>query len=157
MSVTDSGDPMVYKSGLYTFKDSSEGNPFHFWIQSRRQAETGGSTRKLSDVIFNRFSIDLDMSHHEFSITSQRIELRNSWSELPSGLPLSFSEFCLPRNPHVNPNHTQRLTSDFKSRTWITESLHKSIHFSESQSANPYSDDFGLSEVTQEKWMLLYD
>ena len=51
----------------------------------RRQADP---TRKLSDVIFSRFSIDLDMSHHQISITSQRIEPRNSWSELPSGLPL---------------------------------------------------------------------
>ena len=54
----------------------------------RRQADP---TRKLGDVIFNRFSIDLDMSHHEVSITSQRIEVRNSWFELPSGLPLTVS------------------------------------------------------------------
>ena len=45
----------------------------------------------------------------------------------------------------------QKLTSDLDSITSVTKSLHKSIHFSESQSANPYSDDFGLSEVTQEK------
>ena len=54
----------------------------------RRQADP---TRKLSDVIFDRFSIDLDMSHHQISITSQRIEPRNSWSGLPSGLPLNLS------------------------------------------------------------------
>ena len=28
------------------------------------------------------------MSQHEISITSQKIEVRNSWSEFPSGLPL---------------------------------------------------------------------
>ena len=53
----------------------------------RRQADP---TRKLGDVIFNRFSIDLDMNHHEISITSQRTELWNSGSELPSGLPLNW-------------------------------------------------------------------
>ena len=57
----------------------------------RRQADP---TRKLGDVIFNRFSIDLDMSHHEVSITSQRIEVRNSWFELPSGLPLNCTINC---------------------------------------------------------------
>ena len=66
----------------------------------RRQADP---TRKLGDVIFKRFSIDLDMSHHEISITSQRIEPRNFWSELPSGLPLNLAtqEFSESRNTKV--------------------------------------------------------
>merc|ERR1711990_550305 len=59
---------------------------FEFNLGDRRRR--ADPTRKLGDVIFNRFSIDLDMSHHEVSITSQRIEVRNSWFELPSGLPL---------------------------------------------------------------------
>ena len=61
---------------------------FKFYLGDRRRR--ADPTRKLGDVIFNRFSIDLDMSHHEISITSQRIELRNSWSELPSELPLTY-------------------------------------------------------------------
>ena len=61
---------------------------FEFNLGDRRRR--ADPTRKLGDVIFNRFSIDLDMSHYEISITSQRIEFRNSGSELPSGLPLSY-------------------------------------------------------------------
>ena len=61
---------------------------FEFNLEERRILHS--PTRKLNDVIFNRFWVDLDMSHHEISITTQRIELRNSGSELPSGLLLNF-------------------------------------------------------------------
>ena len=65
---------------------------FEFDLGERRIRHS--PTRKLNDVIFNRFWVDLDMSHHEISITSQRIELPNFGSELPSGLPLTWSEKC---------------------------------------------------------------
>ena len=48
----------------------------------------------MDDVIFKRFRVDLDMSHHEISITSQRIELQKFESELSYGLPLKI-EICL--------------------------------------------------------------
>ena len=60
---------------------------FEFNLGERRIRHS--PTRKLNDVIFNQFWVDLDMSHPEISITSQRIELQNSGSELPSGLPLN--------------------------------------------------------------------
>ena len=72
---------------------------FTFEFNLRDRLIRHSPTPKLGDVIFNGFSIDLDMSHHDISLTSQRIELRNSWSELPSGLSLRFHATPPPPTP----------------------------------------------------------
>ena len=71
-----------------TLRVVQRGIHFTFEINLGGRRIRHGPTRKLNDVIFNQFWVDLDVSHPEISITSQRIELRNSGFDLPSGLPL---------------------------------------------------------------------
>ena len=105
---------------------------FSFEINVGERRIRHGPTRKLNDVIFNQFWVDLDVSLPEISTSSQRIELRNFGSELPSGLPLniqwcyrqgSTSQYLCPKSPRnltfstdtirfscLKPRGTRRLT-----------------------------------------------
>ena len=62
---------------------------FSFEINLGERRIRHSPTRKLNDVIFNQFSVDLYMYHSEISIKSHRIDFRKSGSELPSGLSLT--------------------------------------------------------------------
>ena len=76
------------------------------------------------------------MNHHEISITSQRIELRNSWSELPSELPLK-GKACMKLKHYISDWALKlheisrtRLVFSFKS-IQMNETIHEFIFPSE--------------------------
>ena len=81
-------DPETYRTLLSSGGGAIQPNHFDFTKWLCASGKKGQSRLRLFGTYLKVASVELDMSHHEISIISQRIEPRNSWSELPSGLPL---------------------------------------------------------------------